>query len=242
MDEYFKIIFSELLERKKLLEKKLFKNVLVQIIAIVVGLSYILNYDIHSPTGSTIKEFTIDGQIVKIEHLIIDMEIIIIGVPLVLLYFFIEFGYSIGLFFYLNRSYKIEFKKLLNSYYGSRDSLEKDYMRTSFDTVSIFEQLPRGKSKSGYVPSWFAGVVITIIIFANHFISYKTLELLSNNWLTVLISKLILTGILFFFYREYNSARRKNDSPIFLTNTVTVIAAIIAIYFIADEIFPNLKL
>jgi hypothetical protein len=230
MDENSKFVFDHLSAKKKHVEKRLFINVIAQIITIIIGLSYVFKYDVF--IGSITKEhFGIEGQIVKIV------------VPFILLYLFIEFGYAVSQFFYLSRFLKNEYGKIITQYCRTNTSFKQNDLVISFNSLNIFNQLlGQNSTLQGKFQTFLSRLIIAIIIVTNNFSIYITLELLISNKLILAILKIILTIILFIFYSQYISANAEHKySPGFTTSTITILSSMVALYFFIDIIWPGIK-
>lgn len=235
MNEELKFVYDLLSERKLKVEKKLTRNVTIQLVVILVGLGYSFKF---AELASLIEE-----------HLKIDELLVIVSVPCFLLYLIIEFGYSIGQYFYLLKFFKEEHTEIVKNYCEINKKVGVNDLVISLNPLNIFSELVGGKgSDQGKTQTIISRSLIICLVLLNNYTIFKMIETLLRkdkcillifnlfwidcSWLEF-IAKILFGGILVFFYYQYWSSNRKaNYSPSHTTITVLILAFLIIFYFI----------
>ncbi|UMY64917.1 MULTISPECIES: hypothetical protein [unclassified Flavobacterium] len=227
-----KYAFDLISARKEKIERKLLKNLVLQLVCIVIGLSFVYHYDIL--IAKTVKGY------VKA-----DTQLVQIVIPLFLIYLFIEFGYAFGQFLFINRTYKYLFDLIFEDFQIERDQISRTDLTISFESLNLFGQIQaENESWQGKAQTFISMAAISSVLLAGHFTAYSLVEnLISSPLYVVLVKCMIAAFLVPFYWSFYTSNRTFNLTSQKLTAAVAIVAGVFSIYTILDSlqnwIFPS---
>jgi len=198
MSENRKYAFDLISVRREKIEKKLIKNLVFQILCVIVGLSYVYHYD--DVIGKPL-----------LTYLNIKPELALLVIPILLVYLFIEFGYAFGQYLFINRTYKNLFSLAFKDFHEENLHINDSDFKMSFESLNFFGQFQaRNKSWQGSVQTAISIATTTSVLLAGHFTAYGTIGILiSNKWWVVAV-KIVIAAFLLFFYWNFCMSNRKN--------------------------------
>jgi hypothetical protein len=233
MNENHKYAFDLISVRKEKIERKLLKNLILQLVCIIIGLSFVYHYDIL--IGEAVEGYVkADSQLVEIV------------IPVFLIYLFIEFGYAFGQFLFINRTYKKLFKLTFKGFHKENQPILKEDLAISFESLNFFGQIQaKNRSWQGKAQTFISMAAISSVLLAGHFTAYSLVEKLISSPLSVVLVKCMIAAFLVpFYWSFYTSNRTFNLTSPKLTAAVAIVAGVFSLctilYSLYNWIFPLL--
>ncbi len=225
MTENNKYAFDLISARKEKIEKKLLKNLILQLISIIIGLSFVYHYDIliRKPVE---EHFYANSQLVKIV------------IPIFLIYLFIEFGYAFGQFLFINRTYKNLFELTFKDFHKENDKISETDLNISFESLNFFGQIQaENKSWQGKAQTIISMAATSVILLAGHFTTYSMVRILISNLFFVVATKIIIAAFFLFFSLSFCTSNQSFSlASKKLTIGVTIVAILLSLLSILGVI------
>jgi|GEM_PF-2632711 len=186
-DENQKYAFDLLTARKEKIERRLTRNLIFQLSCVVIGLSFVCEYDL------------LIVNVVE-NYMGVEPQLIRIVIPIFLVYLFIEFGFAFGQFIFINRTHKKLFKLIFHGFYKEY-KIKKNDFKIAFESLSVFSQIQAdNKSPQGRIQKIISMIVISAILLAGHFTAYSLVDSLICGKIYVILVKTGIAAALLFFY------------------------------------------
>ncbi|HBS85264.1 MAG: hypothetical protein A2W91_15775 [Bacteroidetes bacterium GWF2_38_335] len=223
-EDNYKYLLDKTIETQKSTSKKLVRNLLLQLASIVLAFGLSNNL--------------LEIQILAMDYLKIrDTQIILILLPVLLLYLFIEFGFLVSLFISCVKTKQILSKKLFEDCDGEVhfDENKIKFVKASMKGTSLFEPMAYDFPKDKTIfPLNFASVSIAfLLMYLNNFFTlYIANDHLCKSDYSLIYGIYIAIAIPFYLSFGYT---HKNNKLIWYSMCLAIIALVVSSIIISDS-------
>lgn len=214
--EKLSTLLSFTIQKRQNLTKRIDRNLKWQLFFIILGFSILVNY--KGIVEPNLKEYLHVGY-----------QTIAPLIPILLLIYYISFGYMLGLHYHNTKAAKMLIEKLSDGL----DFKEKKMINHMSSEFSLLEPFTNDTvlAKSGQPLKYIYFIVLMSFLIANHYLIFQFIEnTVLSGWNTS--AQLILTGFFALLLYNFSTINTKEKSIMALSIIMFIADVGLAIYFI----------